>query len=320
VSRPSIIRFPDGIAAVDAEYMRPNMAAVHFIVDQGRVAIVDTGTNYSTPHVLEALRELGHAPDDVDAVILTHVHLDHAGGAGSLMRELPRAQLWVHPRGAQHMIDPAKLIAGSKVVYGDALYESLYGDLIPVPASRVRTFEDGETAQLGGRTLEFLHTPGHALHHQSIHDTKARVVFTGDTFGLSYRELDTERGPFVVPTTTPTQFDPDQLRQSVARIAALQPQAVCMTHFTRVEHVPRLAADLDLQIRAFVDIAQRHRGASDAEGAMAAEMRALWLSRLREHGCTLSEAEIDGVLGDDLRLNAQGLVAWLERGSKDKRA
>lgn len=315
-----MIRHPDGIAAVDAEYMRPLMAAVHLIVEGDRVAIVDTGTNYSTPNVLAALRELGRGPNDVDAVILTHVHLDHAGGAGSLMRELPRAQLWVHPRGAQHMIDPAKLIAGSKAVYGDAAYDALYGDLIPIPAERVRTFEDGESAQLAGRRLEFLHTPGHALHHQSIHDTVARVVFTGDTFGLSYRELDTAHGPFVVPTTTPTQFDPEQLLSSVARIAALQPRAVCMTHFSRVEHVPRLAVDLDLQIRAFVDIAQRNRTASEPERAMTNEMRALWLERLRAHGCTLSETEIDRVLGDDLRLNVQGLMAWLERGTKEKRA
>lgn len=316
----AVIRHPDGIAAVDALYMRPNMAAVHFIVDQGRVAIVDTGTNYSTPRVLDALRELGLQPDDVDAVILTHVHLDHAGGAGSLMQALPNARLWVHPRGAQHMIDPAKLIAGSKAVYGEAQYAALYGELVPIPAERVRTFEDGEHAQLGGRRLEFLHTPGHALHHQSIVDTVARVVFTGDTFGLSYREFDTELGPFVVPTTTPTQFDPEQLLHSVARIAALQPRAVCMTHFSRVEHVPRLAVDLDLQIRAFVDIARRHAASREPERAMTEEMRALWLARLRAHGCTLSDVEIERVLGDDLRLNVQGLMAWLERGTKEKRA
>jgi glyoxylase-like metal-dependent hydrolase (beta-lactamase superfamily II) len=318
MSDTAVIRHPDGIAAVDARYVRPGMAAVHVVVDHGRAAIVDTGTHHSVPYVLRALAELGVAHSAVDAVILTHVHLDHAGGAGSLMRELPSATLLVHPRGAQHMIDPAKLIAGSKAVYGGEMYSQLYGELVPVPAGRVRAMEDGESWTLGKRTLNFLHTPGHALHHQSIHDTLANVVFTGDTFGLSYRELDTARGPFVVATTTPTQFDPQQLVASIHRIVALGPRAVCMTHFSRVEQVPRLAADLERQVHDFVDIARRNVSAPDPMTAMRDGIWSLWLRLLREHGCTLSETDIGHVLGDDLTLNAQGLVAWLERLARDQ--
>src|SRR5262252_1762272 len=163
--KPTLYRHPHGITAVDAEYLYPGHAAAHLIVDEGRAAFVDVGTNSSVPFLLGALAELGIARAAVDYLLLTHVHLDHAGGAGALMRELPNARAFVHPRGAPHLIDPGKLIAGSKVVYGEARYAQLYGELVPIPAARVHEVADGERVRLGGRTLELIHTPGHALHH-----------------------------------------------------------------------------------------------------------------------------------------------------------
>ncbi|MGD9598775.1 MAG: MBL fold metallo-hydrolase [Steroidobacteraceae bacterium] len=307
---------PDDITAIDARYVRPQMAAIHVISHRGRAALVDTGTARSSPGALAGLAALGHAPGDVDYVLLTHVHLDHAGGAGSLMRALPNARLVVHPRGAPHMIDPSKLVTASIAVYGEARYHELYGEILPIDAARVHVSEDGERLSLAGRELEFWFTPGHALHHQAIVDHASRTVFTGDTFGLSYREFDTARGAFIFPTTTPTQFDPQQLESSVARIAAWRPVAVHLTHYARVTDVARLADDMTAQVRAFAAIADRHATAPDRRARIRADLRALLRERALAHGCTMDERRFDALLADDLDLNADGLVAWLARRTR----
>ncbi|MGH8324870.1 MAG: MBL fold metallo-hydrolase, partial [Steroidobacteraceae bacterium] len=157
---PKLFRHPYGITAVDVEYLQPGHAAAHIIQDAGRAALVDVGTNYSVPHLLAALEALGIARTAVDYIFLTHVHLDHAGGAGLLVRELPNARAMLHPRGAPHMIEPEKVIAGAKVVYGEERFRKLYGDLVPIPAERVQVVQDGERCRLGARELELIHTPG----------------------------------------------------------------------------------------------------------------------------------------------------------------
>jgi len=313
VAHATLISHPHGITAVDADYIRPGLAASHLIVQGGRAAFVDVGTNYSVPRLLAALEALGLAREAVEYLLLTHVHLDHAGGAGALLRELPNARAVIHPRGAPHLIDPAKLIKASITVYGESTYRSLYGELVPIPAERVRVMRDGESIDLAGRELLTIDTPGHALHHYSIVDVGNRNVFTGDTFGLSYRELDTEAGAFVVPTTTPTQFDPDQLIASIDRILSYAPQVAYLMHYSRVTDLPRLAESLKAQIRQLEAIARRHAGSADRETAIRADMRALWLALARRHGVALAESRIDDILDKDLELNVQGLVAWLER-------
>lgn len=317
--KPVLTRYPDGITAVDTQYVRTGMAAAHLIEHGGRAAFVDVGTNYSAPHLLAALDELGIARSAVELVFLTHVHLDHAGGAGELLRFLPAARAVLHPRGAPHMIDPTKLIAASIAVYGADTYRRLYGDLVPIPAERIVTVEDGTRMSLAGRALELIHTPGHALHHYCIVDLEHANIFTGDTFGLSYRELDTAAGAFVTPTTTPTQFDPEQLIASIDRLMGYAPQAAYLMHYSRITGLARAAESLQAQIRELAAIARRHAGEPDAARAIGAEMRALWLRLARAHGVTLTDAQIDALLGKDVELNTQGLVAWLAREGAARR-
>ena len=310
---PRITRHPDGITAVDTEYVRPGLAAAHIVQHAGRAAFVDVGTSHSVPYLLAALDQLGVPRAAVDYVFLTHVHLDHAGGAGRLMQELPNARAVLHPRGAPHLIEPEKLIAASKVVYGEEQYRQLYGEIVPIAAERVITTQDGQRIDLAGRVFELIHTPGHALHHHCIVDLQHPAIFTGDTFGLSYREFDTDKGAFIVPTSTPTQFDPDQLVASIDRMLAYRPEALYLMHYSRVTDVPRLGAELKEQVRELADIAVRNASAPDPKAAMIREMRELWMRRAREHGCTLPDADIDELLGVDAELNAQGLVVWIER-------
>jgi len=315
--QPTLYRHPHGITAVDAEYLYPGHAAAHVIADAGRAAFVDVGTNHSVPYLLAALEELGIAREAVDYLLLTHVHLDHAGGAGALLRELPNARAVLHPRGAPHMIDPARLIEGSKAVYGEERFERQYGELVPIPAQRVQVAGDGERIVLGGRTLELLHTEGHARHHYVVVDQAHASIFTGDTFGISYRALDTEHGAFITPSTVPTQFDPPQHLASIDRMLAYRPQSMYLMHFSRVTDVPRLAARLKEQITALAGIARAHQGDADPAAGIRADMLALWLTLARAHGIRLSDAELEQALAGDLELNTQGLIAWLAR-SKGK--
>ena len=308
-----LFRHPHGITAVDTEYLYPGHAAAHIIQDAGRAAFVDVGPNSSVPHLLAALDELGIAPSAVDYLLLTHVHLDHAGGAGALLRELPNARACVHPRGAQHLIDPARLVAASKSVYGAARFAQLYGELVPLPAARVHQAADGERLQLGGRTLELIHTPGHALHHYAVVDAAHASIFPGDTFGISYRSFDTDRGAFIFPTTSPTQFDPEQLVASIARMLAYRPESMYLMHFSRVTDVARLGESLQGQVRELARMARSHAHDPDPAGAIRRDMLQLWLAAARRHGVRLSEAQITELLADDLTLNTDGIMVWLQR-------
>jgi glyoxylase-like metal-dependent hydrolase (beta-lactamase superfamily II) len=305
------IDYPDGITAIDTEYVRPMMDASHLIVNQGRAAFVDTGTSKSVPLLLEALTSRGLAPEDVEYVLVTHVHLDHAGGAGELMAALPRATAVLHPRGARHMADPARLIEGSIQVYGEELFRSLYGRIRPIPEDRIRTVQDGDTLELSGRTLEFLHTEGHARHHYCILDHGSRCIFAGDSFGLSYRELDTDEGEFIFPSTTPVQFDPEAAVATVDRLMAAEPAAIYLTHYSRVLDLPRLADDLKTDIRAYADIALA--AGEVPGGALEESLRQYMYARLDAHGCDGDPRWRESIVGDDIRLNAQGLAVWLAR-------
>jgi len=316
--KPKIYRHPHGIYAIDAEYLYSGHAAAHLITDSGSAAFVDVGTNGSVPYLLAALAELGIARESVAYLLLTHVHLDHAGGAGALMRELPNAHAVLHPRGAPHMIDPSRLIAGSKAVYGEQRFAQLYGELVPIPRERVRVAADGERISLGARTLELIHTPGHAMHHYMVVDAAHASIFSGDTFGIAYPPLATPRGSFITPSTVPTQFDPEQHLASIDRMLEFHPESVYLMHFSRVTGVPRLAGLLKSQIRELTGIARRHAHAPDRAAAIRADMLALWIALAAREGSTLDEGTLERALESDLELNTQGLIAWLDRAAERK--
>jgi len=305
--------FDPSIHTIDTAFQREDFDAAYLVVENGRAAFIDCGTGLAVPAMLAALTRACLSPDAVDWLILTHVHLDHAGGAGLLMQQLPNARLLVHPRGAPHMIDPARLIAGATEVYGEAEIARSYGPVLPVVAERVVIAEDGHRVDLAGRSLQCLHTPGHARHHLCVWDARSRAWFTGDTFGLSYRELDSARGAFILPTSSPVQFDPEPLKQSIARMLTFEPQAMFLTHYGRVGDVARLAADLVEQIDAMVQIGHQCDARPDRHRCLVAALTALYLERAQAHGCPLDDAAVTHLLAMDIELNAQGLACWLDR-------
>lgn len=309
----SLLDLGDGVSAIDTEYARPMQDASHLITSNGRGAFVDTGANNAVPLLLDALARKDLDPGDVDYVFLTHVHLDHAGGAGRLMRALPNATCVLHPRGAPHMADPSKLWAGTEAVYGRRRAREIYGVLLPIAEARIRVAGDGEWFDLAGRGLQALYTEGHARHHYVLHDPASRGVFTGDSFGISYRELDTAAGPFIFPSATPIDFDPDAAHAAYERILGCNPDCVYLTHYSKVGGVPRLAADLHAGIDAYRSMALEHEHDDDRLVRLRESMFGYFAERLAEHGYTGDAEDMWSVLSIDVDLNAQGLDVWLKR-------
>jgi glyoxylase-like metal-dependent hydrolase (beta-lactamase superfamily II) len=307
-----------GIYCLETGLYRHGLAACYLVRSADRLAFIDTGAANSVPGLLGVIADLGLTPEHVDYVIPTHVHLDHGGGAGTLMAACPNARLVIHPKGATHMIDPSRLIAGSTAVYGEDAFARDFGALTPVPEERVIIAQDSDTFDLAGRTLTFIDTPGHANHHGCIYDETSRGFFTGDTFGISYREFDTAAGPWLFAPTTPVAFDPDAWLASLDKLMAYAPEAMYLTHYGRVQNPADLVDDLRASIRALADIALAEADNADAdrESRIKSAVRAYLVAGARAHGVALSDDAIAELLSLDTELNAQGLEVWLKRRAK----
>ncbi|PZP35200.1 MAG: MBL fold metallo-hydrolase [Roseateles depolymerans] len=309
-----------GIYAVDTGFQRPRFDAAYLVTHGGRAAFIDTGTNYAVPRLLASLEALGLPRDAVDWIIPTHVHLDHAGGTGLLLQSLPAARVLIHPRGLRHLVDPKALWLGAMAVYGEAEMERSYGRLVPVPAERADESHDGQVLLLGDRPLLLMDAPGHARHHHVVWDALSRGWFTGDTFGLSYREFDVAGRPWALPSSTPVQFEPDALKATIGRMLAREPQAMYLTHYGRVggsvEQVRELAASLDEQITEMTTLALGLDGRPDRHDALRAALVERYLARVRAHGYTGGEAMARDWLAMDAELNAQGLGVWLDKHAR----
>lgn len=310
---PILRDFENGIYGIDSGYFRDEFDAVHLIVEKGRVAVIDTSTNYAVPRILDSIRALGLGPEHVDWILLSHVHLDHAGGAGLLAQHCPNAKVAVHPRGKRHMVDPSKLFAAVCEVYGDEMAEREYGTLVPIPEDRMVETTEGSCVELAGRIIEFWDSPGHAKHHVYIRDLKTNSFFAGDTFGISYRDFDTAKGAYCFVTSSPSQFTPEDFKHSVRRLIAAKPQYVYLTHYAQLGDVARHGEFLLKQTDEYVEIALKHQDAGDKRAArIRADMQGLMLRDLHAHGVTLTDAQILDVLDLDLKLNSDGLVCWLD--------
>lgn len=302
---------------IDTGLYRPQHAACYLIQDANEFALVDTGTQHALDRVIDALAACGGNPADVRYVIPTHVHLDHAGGAGQLMQACGNATLVVHPKGLPHMIDPSKLQAGATAVYGEEAFARDFGTLQAIDATRTLAAHDGQTLPLGARRLHFIDTPGHANHHGCIHDETSGFLYTGDTFGLGYRELRRDGIPVLVATTTPVAFDPEAWFASLDRMMALAPAACCLTHFGKVDQPARYVDQLRESIEAHraIALAEEREDEAGREGRLFAAVEKLLVDAGSTHS-GLDRSEVRALFDSDITLNAQGLGVWLQRRAK----
>jgi len=266
------------------------------------VALVDPGPSSTVPNLRKQLAVHGLRISDLDALFLTHIHLDHAGASGSLVRENPRLRVYVHSRGAPHMADPSKLLDSARRLYGDTM-ERLYGEFLAVPQANLCILEGGETLSFGSRQLLVVYTPGHASHHVTYFDASEGLAFVGDTAGIAI-----EGHPFILPATPPPDVNLEQWNASLDAIAALDPKRLFLTHFSFSDHPARHLASYRERLLRWSELVAKilSEGVDDAQAseafisAIAAEARQ-----------SLSREEVDHYLYNGaLHLSWLGLARY----------
>ncbi len=313
----SVISLGENIYQVDVNYQGEPERTSCYIILAEKTAIFETGATPGIGRLVEALKDLGVPPGQLAYIIVSHIHLDHAGGAGALIREFPNARVLVHPRGARHLVDPSRLINAARQLYG-ASFDVLFGDIYPVPEERVHTPEEGEALDLGGgRVLTIYHTPGHARHHMVIYDPASRGIFSGDCLGGHYPLLSRLIGrPYVLPITPPSEFDPAAFMETFDRLNRLDLEDVYFTHFGKVTGASGIIARNRELVRVYAETG-RHMlaagcGVKDIEEAL---WSMLW-GELSQYGEFKHEKSIIDLLASDMGLNAGGIANYFERMKK----
>ena len=308
----SVLKIADGISVIDTGYIREEFAAIYLVRQGNEIAIIETGTKHSIPNIQQTLEKDGLNFSSVAYIIPTHVHLDHAAGAGVLMKLCPNAQLVIHPRGARHMVDPSKLIAGTVAVYGQEKFNQLYGDVVPIDSSRIIEADDNFVLDFSGRELKFIDTPGHAKHHFCVWDKMTESMFTGDTFGISYRDFDNGDEVYIFPTTTPIQFDPDELINSIKKLMEYKPKRVCLTHFGAIKPTNKVIQQLIDGINFMSNLAIDYVAEDNANEKIENMMMDHLLQQLQKMGFTNRDF-CKEKLKVDVELNTQGLIYWQQK-------
>src|SRR5690349_23929784 len=280
-----------------------------YLIRGERPCLVETGTAPSAPVVRDALAVLGIGPADLATVVVTHIHLDHAGGAGDIAAMFPAAQIVVHQRGARHLADPSKLMAGARMVYGAAL-ERLFGVLAPVPAERIVALDDTGTVDLGGgRRLDSHYSPGHAKHHVGLIDSVSGDLYVGDAAGVYIQETGDMR-----PATPPPDFDLETALASLRTFKSLRPQRLLFSHFGPVSAAGETLERSAEEIRLWVDETTRVVGPGpglDHAAAMVAERTRERYAALRDDADPQLAAKFERVSGAEP--NVAGIMHWLEK-------
>jgi glyoxylase-like metal-dependent hydrolase (beta-lactamase superfamily II) len=242
----------DKITTLDMNWVgHPRSIAAALLESESHRAIIDPGPESTLVTLREQLRARDISIADLDAILLTHIHLDHAGASGALVRENPRLAVYVHSKGAHHMADPAKLLASAGRLWGDDL-KILFGQTLPVPQENLRILEGGENLELGARRLDVVYTPGHASHHVSYFDGANGIAFVGDTAGIRI-----DNGPYILPATPPPDIDLGLWDASFAAILKRQPARLFLTHYGLAENPPAHIAEFRDRLHHWVAVAEQ---------------------------------------------------------------
>ncbi len=295
-----------GVHHLDAHYIQPGVASFYCVVEDNEIAIIDTGTSNSLPYLLTFLDDNDLSVEQVKYIMPTHVHLDHAGGAGVMMQACPNATLVIHPRGARHMIDPSKLIEGTIAVYGEDKFRRLYGEIPPISSERVCEAKDGDIFKLGERPLQIIDAPGHAYHHYCVYDERSQGIFSGDNFGVSYPNLIHNDKRVVIPTTTPIHFNPEALQTTVTHLMDFKPKRIYLAHFNLLPNPKSVINQYKLWIDLFVHLTELSRPDDDAGVGRLIDA----IGEALQEEFDFSPVLINTQLRNDIQLDAEGLAVW----------
>ena len=294
-------RIAEGVLEIDTLLGGWQRVTAGYLLEGPRPVLVETGSQSSVPVLLDALASLGLGPSDLAGVVVTHIHLDHAGGVGDVARAFPDATVYVHELGARHLADPTRLVDSASRVYGPLL-DSLYGRLDPTPPERLHVLGDGEQIDIGpGRSLTVVDSPGHAKHHLGLHDSLSGVLFAGDAVGVKLPD-----GGVLRPSTPPPDFDLAQALTSLAKFAARRPAGIALAHYGLLEQPEELLAEADETLRVWAETAEKaYREGADIADALAARFDPLLDDIDAAH-----KEKLDIMNG--VHSNAAGFRRWLE--------
>lgn len=283
-----------------------------YVIAEEELTLIETGPSTSVPYIREGLARLGYTPDQVKYVIVTHIHLDHAGGAGLFLQECPNAKLVVHPKGARHLIDPSRLIAGARAVYKEQ-FDALFDPIVPVPEERLVQKTDGDALRIGPNSeLHFMDSPGHANHHFSIYDPVSNGMFTGDTAGVHYPMLRKEGIHFVLPSTSPNQFDPDQMLRSIERYEKRNLDRIYFGHFGMTEQVEDVYRHIREWLPVFVATGEEVLAEGLGDRELAQRLLVRVTEYLQSHGVA-DDHPVYEVIRLDLSVCSMGIVDYLQK-------
>lgn len=307
------IRIDERISLIDGFDMDIPSRTGTYVINEPELTLVEIGPSPSVKYIKKGLEELGHTLLDVKYIIVTHVHLDHAGGAGLMLTSCPNAKLIVHPRGARHLVDPRKLAAGARAIYGDSFSE-IYDPIIPVPEDRVIIKTEGDTLEIGPNcTLEFWDTPGHAKHHIGIYDPVSNGIFTGDTVGILYERLLKDGVEFYLPSTTPNHFNPSDMHAAIRRVFEKGVDRIYFGHFGMTENPKEALKQTAEWLDVFIDIAE---DVIVVEGGDYNEIARRIMKRvkayLKEQGIP-EDHEIYIIINLDLQISALGIMDYYQK-------
>ncbi|WP_108669876.1 MBL fold metallo-hydrolase [Peribacillus acanthi] len=301
------------------DLQRTGRTGTYVIKDENNITLIESSASPSIPYILDGLRELNISPENITYLIVTHIHLDHAGGAGLLLRECPNANIIVHPNGARHLEDPSRLIAGARAVYGDD-FNRLFEPIIPIDPSRIIIKKDQETLSLSSkRTLTFYDTPGHANHHLSIFDNLSMGIFTGDTAGIYYEELKQNDIHFYLPSTSPNQFNPEAMIQSLHLYKNLGVKSIYFGHYGMSTQPEEVYNQLTHWIPIFLEATEEGMKQGGTFEGQTESVYRLLMNKVRAY---LEELQVNidhpvyEILKLDLHVSAMGLVDYYRKGNR----
>ncbi len=306
-------RVGDGITGIDTKMVGRYLVTSAYLVHAQEPALIETGPQTSSSAVERGLEALGIEPDALAHVIVTHIHLDHAGGAGTIARAFPRATVWVSDRGARHLADPRRLVASTERTYGPERARAMFGTVESVPAERLRAIDQGDRIALGDRDLDVLYTPGHASHHVALHDSRTGAVFTGDALGVHLPDVGVLR-----PATPPPDFDVELACRSVERIRE-RAGLLLLSHFgpvAEVDHICELAVK---RMRAWSEVVRQALLVDDDIDRISALLERQGSDEYREDAGGEIDLERYDVLSS-IRINAVGLVRYWKKRAEDEAA